>query len=144
MLIVHHFLGPDESLRTLEVGSLMPLHATALGKALLIHHSDLAAELSREGMTSYTPATIIDFDRLNLELDQIAKRGWACEVGEFLPGVASIAAPIEGRRGFVVGAIAICGPIARIYDERSPRAGLADYVMQSARRISRELGGSPR
>jgi DNA-binding IclR family transcriptional regulator len=142
VLIVHDVLGPDERLRMLEVGRLMPLHATALGKALLIQYSDLAAELSRQGLTSCTSATITDFDRLNVELDQIAKRGWAGDVGEFLPGVASIAAPIEGRRGSVVGAIAICGPMARIYEERSPRAGLVDCVMQSARRISRELGGS--
>ncbi len=38
VLIVHHVPGPDERLQTPEVGSLMPLHATALGKALLAHH----------------------------------------------------------------------------------------------------------
>src|SRR5216117_2672008 len=35
MLVVHHVFRPDTSLQILEVGSLLPLHATALGKAVL-------------------------------------------------------------------------------------------------------------
>ena len=37
MLVVHHVFRPDTSLQILEVGSLLPLHATALGKAVLAY-----------------------------------------------------------------------------------------------------------
>lgn len=107
VLIVHHALGPDEALQAPDVGSLMPLHATALGKALLADHPG---------------------------------RGWASDVGEFLPGIASIAAPIEAHDSAVAGAIAISGPTARICEDGSPRAALVGYVVESARRISRQLG----
>src|SRR6201989_1175589 len=35
VLIVHHVFRPDDSLQALEVGALLPAHATAIGKALL-------------------------------------------------------------------------------------------------------------
>jgi DNA-binding IclR family transcriptional regulator len=38
VLVVHHVFRPDDSLQTLDVGSLLPAHATALGKVLLAHH----------------------------------------------------------------------------------------------------------
>jgi DNA-binding IclR family transcriptional regulator len=37
VMIVHHVFRPDASLQILEVGAVLPLHATALGKAVLAH-----------------------------------------------------------------------------------------------------------
>src|ERR671939_1793663 len=37
VLVVHHVFRPDASLQLLEVGALLPMHATALGKALLAY-----------------------------------------------------------------------------------------------------------
>lgn len=143
VLIVHHVLRPDNGLETLEVGRLMPLHATALGKALLAHHRDVAGELMSRGLVRYTSATLTDFDRLIAELDAVAARGWAGDVAEFLPGVGSIAAPVQSHDRTVLGAVAISGPVERICANGSPRPELAGHVMQSALRISRELGGGP-
>jgi DNA-binding IclR family transcriptional regulator len=143
VLIVHHVFRPDDSRQALEVGSLIPAHASALGKALLAHHVYLLAEMSVESLPSYTPATVTDLARLERELDQIRELGWAGEVGELFPGVASIAAPIEDSRGVVAGAISISGPIARLCEQQLPRAELSGYVMGTARTISRELGAIP-
>ena len=140
VLIVHHVFRPDDSRQALDVGSLMPAHATALGKALLASHRYLAAQAN---LSSYTNATITDVHRLGVELDEISARGWAGEVQELFLGVASIAAPIEDRRRVVVGAIGISGPIERMCNDRAPKSDLVGYVMQSARDISRELGGIP-
>ena len=43
VLIVHHVFRPDDSLQALEVGTLLPTHATAVGKALLAHHPYISA-----------------------------------------------------------------------------------------------------
>ena len=43
VLIVHHVFRPDDTRQALEVGSLLPTHATALGKALLAKHDYIAA-----------------------------------------------------------------------------------------------------
>jgi DNA-binding IclR family transcriptional regulator len=143
VLIVHHVFRPDDSRQALEVGSLMPAHATALGKTLLAHHRYLATELASGDLPGFTPATITDGHRLNGSLDEISGRGWAVEVEELFLGVAAIAAPIEDRRRVIAGAIGISGSIQRICQDRSPRAELLGYVMESARSVSRELGGIP-
>jgi DNA-binding IclR family transcriptional regulator len=57
VLIVHHVFRPDDSLQTLDVGSLLPAHATALGKVLLAYHPYVANELVTEGLASFTAAT---------------------------------------------------------------------------------------
>src|ERR1700754_2726131 len=49
VLIVHHVFRPDDSRQALEVGSLVPAYATALGKALLSRHRYLAAEIIGSG-----------------------------------------------------------------------------------------------
>jgi DNA-binding IclR family transcriptional regulator len=141
VLIVHHVPGPDEPFQTPEVGNLMPLHATALGKALLAHHPHLATEIGRAPLAACTTATITDPARLTAQLARISERGWAGDLGEFLPGVASIAAPIDDGHGAVLGAVAVSGPTGRICQDGSPRAALVGYVMENARTISRQLGG---
>ncbi|HUR07453.1 MAG TPA: IclR family transcriptional regulator [Nonomuraea sp.] len=37
VLVVHHVFRPDDSMQTLQVGTLLPAHATALGKVLLAY-----------------------------------------------------------------------------------------------------------
>ena len=143
VLIVHHLFRPDDSRQALEAGSLIPTHATALGKVLLAHHRYLTSDINGERLAQYTPATVTDVEQLTQELDQIYARGWASEVGELFRGVASIAAPIEDRRDVIVGAIAITGTIERLCDDGSPRANLRDFVMESARAVSRDLGSIP-
>jgi DNA-binding IclR family transcriptional regulator len=142
VLIVHHVFRPDDSRQALDVGSLVPLHATALGKALLAHHRYLLADLENR-LASFTPSTVTDKDELERELDEIQARGWASERGELYPGVAAIAAPIEDRRGLIAGAISVSGPLERLCEDSLPRPDLVGYVMETARTVSRELGAIP-
>ena len=143
VLVVHHVFRPDDTPGALAVGSLMPLHATALGKALLAHRRDLTDIVVNSDLATYTSATVTNVGRLSEQLETIADRGWADDVEELLPRVASIAAPIASRQRTVVGAIAVSGPVERICADRAPRPELADLVMDSARAISRELGWRP-
>ena len=142
VLVVHQAFRPHEIPQALAVGSLVPIHATALGKALLANRPDLENVIAGRQLAGYTPATVRDPAALKAQLQTIAGRGWADEVEELLPGVASIAAPIESRQRVVIGAIAVSGPIERICVHGSPRRDLVDQVMDSARAISRELGWS--
>ena len=143
VLIVHHVFRPDDSRQALEVGSLMPAHATALGKALLAHHGYIAAELASKPLQGFTPATLTDTYWFRQELEQALKRGWASEVGELLSGAASIAAPIQDRTRVAVGAIGIGGPIARLCEDGRPRTELVGYVVEASQAIARELGAIP-
>ena len=143
VLIVHHVFRPDDTRQALEVGMLLPTHATALGKALVANHEYIAATVADDALASFTPATVTDADRLREELEETARRGWASEVGELFPGFASIAAPVEDRRRVTVGAIGVAGPTERLCAGGRPRPELVDHVVETARTVSRELGAIP-
>ena len=143
VLIVHHVFRPDDSLQTLEVGSLLPAHATALGKVLLAEHPYVAAELAKSGLETFTDATVTDPERLERELARVRAQGWAADIGELVPGQVSYAAPIIDRRGRAVGAMGIFGPPERLLAARQPRGDLLAYVREGARAVSRELGAIP-
>jgi len=143
VLVVHQVTRPDHTHRMLAVGNLIPLHATALGKAFLARRDDLWVAIINGELARCTSATVTDPRRLKAQLKRIADQGWADDVGEFLPGIASIAAPIEGRHRDVVGAISLSGAIDRVCTDRTPRPELARSVMDSARSVSRELGWTP-
>src|SRR5450432_953786 len=80
VLIVHHVFRPDDSLQTLDVGSLLPAHATALGKVMLAYHPYVADELADNGLPAFTDATICDHERLQRELARVRERGWAADI----------------------------------------------------------------
>ena len=143
VLVVHHVFRPDDSYQVLQVGSLLPLHATALGKALLAANPYVLSELGREELSRFTPRTITDGKQLTAALKEIKKRGWAADIGELVDGQCSVAAPITDRSEQTVGSIAISGPIERLCEAEMPRSDLVEYVRESARSISRDLGAIP-
>jgi len=143
VLIVHHVFRPDDSPQALEVGALLPAHASAMGKVLLATNPYVVAELSKAQLPSITGATITDPYQLSAELEEVRERGWAAEVEELIIGEASCAAPIRDRRGVSVGAIAVTGPVERVCENGQPRAELVTYVREGARTISRDLGAIP-
>ncbi len=141
VLVVHHVFRPDDSLQTLDVGSLLPLHATALGKVLLAYDADVASQIKDDDLEWFTRRTLVTADTLNRAIGQVRELGWAAEVEEFTPGQASIAAPIRGYGGLVVGAISIAGAVERLCPIADrPDPGLVAFVQNAARAISRDLG----
>jgi DNA-binding IclR family transcriptional regulator len=139
ILVVHHVFRPDASLQILEVGAMLPMHATALGKAVLAFLPErergdvIAAGLPRlTGRTLSTPAA------LEGELEEVRERGYALEREESLLGEMGIASPIISRAG-VVGAIGIAGPVERL-KARTKTTAAAASVGEAARTISRDLG----
>ena len=142
-LVVHHVFRPDNSRQALEVGALLPGHATALGKVLLAHNPYATEELIAEGLASFTTRTMTEPETLRTELDDVRARGWASDVEELVEGEVSLAAPIQDRRGATVGAIGISGPIERLSENGSPRSDLISFVREAARSVSRDLGAIP-
>ncbi|PRX45919.1 IclR family transcriptional regulator [Prauserella shujinwangii] len=143
VLVVHHVFRPDDTLQTLEVGALLPLHATALGKVLLAYDADLAARVQRGPLESFTRRTLVTAPALTRALAAVRDAGWAADVEECVPGEAGIAAPIRSSGGLVVGAIGISGAVERLCGARSrPDATLAGHVRDAARAVSRDLGAA--
>jgi DNA-binding IclR family transcriptional regulator len=130
-------------MQTLDVGALLPAHATALGKVLLASHRFLLPDLEQSGLRAYTDATITDLPRLERELERVRAQGWAADIGEMVPGQVAFAAPIVDRRNLTVGAMGIFGPPERLLAARQPRSALLAAVREAARAVSRELGAIP-
>lgn len=143
-LIVHHVFRPDNSLQILEVGSNLPLHATALGKALLAHHPDVLEDLLSAPLPRLTQHTLTDPKTLAQELELIRERGWAGELEEAVLSEAGIAAPIFDHKGEAAGAIGITGSVGTIFNKRDAQRTLVSLVTEAARSVSRELGAARR
>ncbi len=143
VLLVHHVFRPDNSPQVLEVGALLPMHATAMGKVLLAFHPYLTSEFGNGSLQRFTSNTITDPKLLALELDHGRDQGWGASLEELIEGESSFAAPIRDRQGIAVGAIAISGPTERLCDDAQPRNELVSYVREGARTISRDLGAVP-
>ncbi|GAB2494174.1 IclR family transcriptional regulator [Nocardiopsis aegyptia] len=152
VLIVHHVFRPDSSAQTLDVGTLLPLHATAIGKALMafdplaVPDEDPATADNGDALTltSFTRHTVTSPAVLEQQLVEVRDSGWAWEVEELVEGEVSIAAPIRDRRGVTVGAIGVRGAVERLASsEGKPDMEQVSYVRDAARAISRELGVTP-
>ncbi|HEY0499846.1 MAG TPA: IclR family transcriptional regulator [Kutzneria sp.] len=136
VLVVHHVFRPDDTMQTLGVGAMLPLHATAFGKVLLAYDTSL----TRSPLTSLTRRTIVSPQALERVLAQVRAGGWASEAEECMPGEASIAAPIRAFGGLVVGAIGVSGAVDRICDSTSrPKPALVSQVASAAEAVSRAL-----
>jgi DNA-binding IclR family transcriptional regulator len=141
VLVVHHVFRPDDTFQTLDVGALLPLHATALGKVLLAYRTAGVAPPSE--LELFTRRTVVTPRALAAALDQVREDGWSAEVEELTLGQAAVAAPIRGYGGLVVGAIGVSGLVERICDSRyRPRQNLVAYVRDAARAVSRDLGAA--
>jgi DNA-binding IclR family transcriptional regulator len=139
VIVVHHVFRPDATLQILEVGAQLPVHASALGKAILGFASDAVIDdLTAEPLPKLTARTLTA-GGLRGEFAAIRERGVARERDEAVLGESSLAGPIFDHAGQAVGAIGVVGDTDRIIP-RAPARGLVAAVTEAARGVSRELG----
>jgi DNA-binding IclR family transcriptional regulator len=139
VIVVHHVFRPDETLQILEVGAQLPIHASALGKAILAYlPSSVVDDLTAEPLPKLTSRTL-SARELRSQFEAIRERGVARERDEAILGEASVAAPIFDHSGHAVGAVGVVGDTERIVP-RGPAKGLVSAVAEAAAGISRELG----
>lgn len=131
---------------TSPIGSRVPLHATAAGKAILSGYwpdswrSLLAASTKEDGsLPRLTDATIIDLESLDEELAKVRRHGYAVDDGESMTRVRAVAAPIRDFRGRTVAAISVAGPDFRLPDDQL--SGIAQAVMEVAKEIELATSG---
>ena len=140
VLVVHHVFRPDATLQILEVGAVLPLHATALGKAVLAYlDDDTLGDLLADGLPKLTGRTHATAAALRRDLAEVRERGYALEREEAVLGEVGLAAPIFDRRGEPVGAVGVAGPRERVL-RRGREGPVAAAVIEAARGISRDLG----
>lgn len=125
----------------LHPGSRMPSYCTAMGKVLLAYLPDEVRRelIAQSELQRRTPTTITSKQALRVELERVAKSGYAVNDQELRPGTQAIAVPVRDESREVIAAVGIAA---------SPQAislkelidGLSPHLISTAARISSRLG----
>lgn len=120
------------------IGKAIPVHCSALGKALLLDRSDeeILQILQRYGMPAFTDETITDPQTLLAQIREARMRGYTEDNGEHEKAVYCIAAPIYDYRNVITAAIST----AALRDAKERNAYIAPLLMKTAENISIRLG----
>ncbi|MFL2935103.1 MAG: IclR family transcriptional regulator [Myxococcota bacterium] len=122
-----------------QIGSEVPIHATAVGKIhLAFAQEDLGSE-KEPTREAFTDATLMDPADLGRELKGIRACGLAWNHEEWIPGLLVVAAPVW-LTGRMLGAVAIALPSSRRSELGVAR--LEREVRRAADRIERRLSGN--
>jgi len=98
-------------------GSHVPAHCSASGKLFLalMPPGKRQRLIEATGLTAFTPNTFTDRTRLEAELAEVRKLGFALDDEEFLSGLFCIAVPVRDlARKQCVAALALQAPIQRL------------------------------
>jgi DNA-binding IclR family transcriptional regulator len=136
VLYVEKISGHRKVTELSSVGGRMPLHCTALGKAILAFSSSKVVDnVVQHGLARLTKATITSPARLRSELGDVATTRVALDHQEADADICCAAAAVLGPDNTVVAALSVTAPIGKI--EQLDR--LAPAVLAAARGVSRAL-----
>ena len=135
-------MGPSPLASHDWIGNLTPLHATASGKVFLAALSvqDRTSLIGDGPLARFTDATVVDRDRLDAELAEVAATGVASTHGELEDGLNAAAVPVWDHLGAVVASISVAGPAFRF--EPTDDRVVAD-LRQAGAAVSERLGHGP-
>lgn len=122
-----------------KVGTRVPVHCTAVGKALLAFQPQ--SEIERVlalGLSASVPNAAVDAKALRRELAAVRVRNYAVDDQESEVGLRSIAAPIRNHSGEVIAAISIAGPVHRM--AKKTLLGWVGDLVAAADAVSQRLG----
>jgi IclR family transcriptional regulator, KDG regulon repressor len=129
--------SPSSLRVTTGVGTLAPLHCTALGKVLMaFSHTPLP-----DKPKAFTVRTITDPGMLQHHLELVRNQGYAIDDEEYEIGVRCVAVPVFDYRDKCVAAIGISGPTSRLSLEILPKA--AQAVQDIGKALSLRLSFNP-
>ncbi len=126
------------------VGLRLPVHCTALGKALIgcaapgvreEYHETVVAE----GLEARTSETLVDAAKLGDQLRMVGGQGYALDLGECEAGLYCAGVPVYGETGQVVAALSVSGPAFRLAED-TMFSGVLPALTENARRLSVSLG----
>jgi DNA-binding IclR family transcriptional regulator len=120
-------------------GATVPVHASALGKAILAFSPAAVVQGLIQGreLERITRNTIVDPDKLLQELQRVRERGFAFDKRETSLLATCIGAPILAPQGRAVAAMSLSGPTTR-FNPRGDSAAVKSLV-KAVKEISKHL-----
>ena len=122
-------------------GTLSPLHASGIGKALLAFMDEDQCKriLKQTDRERFTEHTLCDAGLLAADLEAIRARGFSIDGEEKNLGMRCIAAPVFNHYGEAVAGLSVSGPTSRVSPDRI--APFAEAVKAAAAALTAALGG---
>ena len=125
----------------LRTGHRFPLTYGSHGKAIAAFLPEPEREILLQDPKLYFHSRTgeVDMERLQLEMEQCRREGFAMDLGEMTPGISSVAVPVFGPGQAPIGFIAMIGLF-------SPEQALAfgPQVVVAGKVLSRQLGAQDR
>lgn len=120
----------------------VPVYVGASGLAVMAFLSDEERQsiVARTRLAPLTDRTITEPYRLEQELAEIRRKGYAFTRGQRIAGAVGLAGPLFGGNGQVVGDISMSVPEQRFDPASEP--WLASQLLECCAAITREIGGS--
>ena len=124
-------------------GTLSPMHASGIGKALLAEMDDARLDrvLSRAELEVFTEHTIADAGAMRRELQAIGLRGFSIDGEEKTLGMRCIAAAVFDVNQEAIAGISVSGPTSRVGSAQIP--ALSAAVIEAAAAVTAAIGGKP-
>lgn len=126
-----------------QIGRIAPLHASAVGKAILAFSEErFIKQVIERGLKKLSANTITEPKQLMQHLKMIRECGFSVDDEENEEGIRCVGAPIFDYTGKVIGAISVSGPTVTVTQERVKH--IAESVVDCAKKISHRMGWEDR
>jgi len=126
---------------TFSAAARLPVHATALGKAMLAFApAQVVRMVLTPPLTAFTSATLTAPEQLHRALQCVRLRGMATGCGELQPGRCDVAVPVLGPAGAAIAAVGVEVPDL----EQATLGKVVPALVLAARGLARELAVDPR
>lgn len=135
-----HIVGaekPSMPIRYARFGKIVPLHCSAMGKALLAYLPEERVKtlIESQGMKALTPSTITSYKSLMKDLEKVRKTGFSVCNEEHVRGLFAVGAVVRDASGPI-------GSIGLIGRDLDSVLATAEKVIQTAEIVSHRMDRS--
>ncbi len=140
------FIDCVESPRAVRVGNrtgvVLPAHCTAAGKAILaaMPETELARRFAGGELVTRTEFSVSDWQRLEAELVEIRRTGYAVNIEEGERGISAVAAVLRDRAATPLASVAVVVPANRL-PSRADAGELARALLAARDELQETLRG---
>ncbi|MBN9886934.1 IclR family transcriptional regulator [Salipiger abyssi] len=137
IVFISRFLSRHVLHTDVTIGTRLPAYCTAPGRAILsrLPAEEVAAILEASDIRAHTQNTETDIGKLTAIIEEARLKGYATALEELYHADASIAAPVLGSLGQVIGAVSLAVSTLRYSPEQLAMV-FAPMILAAARSIS--------
>jgi IclR family transcriptional regulator, KDG regulon repressor len=125
------------------IGRRIPIHCSAVGKALVAFKQELAIKKLLEGYVykKQTDKTIRNEKEFLKELSTVRVLGYAIDYEENEPGICCVAVPVRNHLGEVIAAISLSMPTPKMTQQQLSLT--VPRLLEVSDKISKQFGFQP-